>query len=108
MSYAITSKCIGCDRCRSQCPEQAISYHPGKLEIDSQLCNECSNYSTPQCVAVCPTNACYIPLDAQNYWSTWSTRYQQVVKQIKVHQDPQYWVHWFDCYAQKLSQLTAQ
>ena len=44
--------CLGCGVCASNCPEQAISMHSGRAEIDEGRCRECY-----VCVEVCPQGA---------------------------------------------------
>jgi DNA-binding transcriptional regulator YiaG/NAD-dependent dihydropyrimidine dehydrogenase PreA subunit len=58
MSYTIPNmSCIGCDKCRPQCPTGAIKLENNEYWIDPSLCNNCEGfYSKPQCVEVCPTN----------------------------------------------------
>ncbi|MGE5656730.1 MAG: 4Fe-4S dicluster domain-containing protein [Actinomycetota bacterium] len=57
MPYTITSNCISCDRCLSQCPTDAIRNEGLHYWIESDACNNCTGvYSVPQCAAVCPTN----------------------------------------------------
>lgn len=106
MSHSINSKCVACDRCRVQCPQNAITRIDDRLSINPNLCNDCtSSYSVAQCAAVCPANACFPSLDPANYWDSWFNRYQQAVNRVKTHQHPQYWINWFDCYTEKLTQL---
>ncbi len=62
MALMITDRCINCDVCEPECPNDAISLGIEIYEIDPARCTECvGHYDTPQCVAVCPV-AC-IPLD---------------------------------------------
>ena len=51
--FDITDKCIGCTKCASQCPTNAISGERKKMHIiDQSLCIRCGS-----CVSVCPTDA---------------------------------------------------
>lgn len=109
MSYTITSQCIQCDRCLSVCPTQAIQKKDNVLLIDSALCNECVGYhGTAQCAGVCPTNSGIVPLpttESNHYWDDWFTRYNYLIKKLKLGQRPPYWQNWFDTYSQKLTHL---
>ncbi|MDJ0734943.1 MAG: helix-turn-helix domain-containing protein [Nostocaceae cyanobacterium] len=66
MPYTIpNNNCVGCDRCRPQCPTGAIKIDNDKYWIDPGLCNNCEGYyPEPQCVAVCPSHF-PIPLQAK-------------------------------------------
>ncbi len=119
MSYTITSECIVCDRCRVECPTNAISFNNGVLLIDSDNCNHCLGYyGTPQCAAVCPTNAGCLPSDhyggvvpdkpQTDYWDTWFNRYHTLVKRLKTEPNRLYWEHWFDVYSKKIAFLLSQ
>lgn len=51
--YRITDDCIGCTRCASPCPVDAIPVTPYRIHtIDQTLCTKCDN-----CRVVCPVNA---------------------------------------------------
>ncbi|MDY4335334.1 YfhL family 4Fe-4S dicluster ferredoxin [Pectobacterium brasiliense] len=55
MALLITHKCINCDMCEPECPNQAISMGMDIYEIDITLCTECvGHYDTPTCQKVCP------------------------------------------------------
>ncbi|MHC3492085.1 YfhL family 4Fe-4S dicluster ferredoxin [Pectobacterium brasiliense] len=55
MALLITHKCINCDMCEPECPNQAISMGIDIYEIDTTLCTECvGHYDTPTCQKVCP------------------------------------------------------
>ncbi|KHT21376.1 YfhL family 4Fe-4S dicluster ferredoxin [Pectobacterium brasiliense] len=55
MALLITHKCINCDMCEPECPNQAISMGTDIYEIDTTLCTECvGHYDTPTCQKVCP------------------------------------------------------
>lgn len=70
MSVHINSDCISCNLCVPVCPNRAIAellqgdpriQHDANFVVDPDLCTECHKfYDTPQCMAVCPTDA--IPL----------------------------------------------
>ena len=58
----ITDRCINCDVCEPECPNDAISLGIEIYEIDPARCTECvGHYDAPQCVTVCPVDC--IPLD---------------------------------------------
>ncbi len=62
MALLITSKCINCDMCEPECPNQAISEGYKIYEIDVDLCTECIGYyDQPTCIQVCPID-CIIPI----------------------------------------------
>ncbi|WP_338557530.1 YfhL family 4Fe-4S dicluster ferredoxin [Erwinia sp. E_sp_B04_7] len=55
MALLITTKCINCDMCEPECPNQAISMGEAFYEIDAGRCTECvGHYETPTCQQVCP------------------------------------------------------
>ena len=55
MALLITEKCINCDMCEPECPNQAIHFGPRVYEIDPDRCTECIGfYEQPTCVSVCP------------------------------------------------------
>lgn len=57
MALKITSKCINCDMCEPECPNDAISMGFDTYEIDSAKCTECVGYySHSTCQRVCPIN----------------------------------------------------
>ncbi|OCQ91154.1 transcriptional regulator [Oscillatoriales cyanobacterium USR001] len=57
MSYSITNRCIQCDTCEPLCPTGAIKLKDEKYWIDPKLCNNCADYTEPQCVISCPVNS---------------------------------------------------
>ena len=62
MALMITDRCINCDVCEPECPNEAIALGAEIYEIDPAKCTECiGHYDVPQCVAVCPVDC--IPLD---------------------------------------------
>ena len=62
MALMITDRCINCDVCEPECPNEAISLGEEIYEIDPAKCTECvGHYDAPQCVAVCPVDC--IPLN---------------------------------------------
>ena len=55
MALLITKKCINCDMCEPECPNEAISMGDSIYEINSDKCTECvGHYDTPTCQKVCP------------------------------------------------------
>ncbi len=57
MALLINDKCINCDMCDPECPNDAISFGEKIYEIDSLLCTECvGHYDKPTCKMVCPMN----------------------------------------------------
>ncbi|EKT64586.1 YfhL family 4Fe-4S dicluster ferredoxin [Providencia burhodogranariea] len=55
MALLITKKCINCDMCEPECPNDAIYMGNEIYEIDSDLCTECvGHYDKPTCKSVCP------------------------------------------------------
>lgn len=57
MSLLITHRCINCDMCEPECPNEAISMGEEFYQINPNLCNECiGHYDKPTCQSVCPIN----------------------------------------------------
>ena len=57
MALMITDRCINCDLCEPECPNDAISLGEEIYEIDPAKCTECvGHYDQAQCVAVCPVD----------------------------------------------------
>jgi len=55
MALLINKKCINCDMCQPECPNDAIFMGTKIFEIDSTRCTECiGHYDNPTCVSVCP------------------------------------------------------
>lgn len=42
----------GCSKCKDLCPEKAITFKPGKIMFDENICSRCGI-----CKAICPTQA---------------------------------------------------
>jgi len=109
MTYAITSNCIGCQRCVPACPTGAIKADGTQFKIDESLCNQCvGSYSVPQCWATCPTShGCIeaIATTSTDYWETWFATYAHIAQRFKQTAKPQYWNTWFDRYAETLNRL---
>lgn len=105
MSYTITSKCISCHRCVSQCPTGAISWNGARYEINPNVCNDCAGYyGVPQCAAVCPTNDACQAIAPADYWDSWFVTYGKLVSQMSEAQQGNYWLKWFELYSERLSQ----
>ncbi|MFP3013921.1 MAG: YfhL family 4Fe-4S dicluster ferredoxin [Arsenophonus sp. NC-QC1-MAG3] len=57
MSLLITHRCINCDMCEPECPNEAISMGEEFYQINPNLCTECiGHYDKPSCQSVCPIN----------------------------------------------------
>lgn len=55
MALKITERCINCDMCEPECPNQAISMGFEIYEINPTLCTECVGfYEYSTCQKVCP------------------------------------------------------
>lgn len=52
MAHAISSDCISCGSCESECPVEAISQGDTQYVIDADVCIDCG-----ACVDVCPVDA---------------------------------------------------
>ncbi|MEM7769672.1 MAG: 4Fe-4S binding protein [Cyanobacteria bacterium P01_E01_bin.6] len=119
MPYVITNQCIGCDRCLSVCPTQAVQRDEHHYWIDASQCNACEGvYRVAQCWAGCPTNnACISFTDSVesvdshalsrtfDYWDSWFDTYNRLVVRLKTTQSSAYWRHWFEQYSTFLSRL---
>lgn len=56
MASVITSDCINCGACASECPREAISEGDDTHKIDPAKCNECEGLPQRACAAVCPVD----------------------------------------------------
>lgn len=55
MALKITAKCINCDMCEPECPNEAISIGYDTYQIDPDKCTECvGHYDHSTCLRVCP------------------------------------------------------
>lgn len=52
MAYEISSECISCGACESECPVDAISQGDSQYVIDAATCIDCG-----ACADVCPVDA---------------------------------------------------
>jgi ferredoxin len=52
MAHQITSECVACGTCISECPVEAISEGDPIYKIDPDKCTDCG-----ACAAVCPSEA---------------------------------------------------
>lgn len=120
MTYTITQDCIGCERCLSTCPTNAIQTDGSTFWIDVHRCNQCQgSHGVPQCWAVCPTNEGCVPLSnaatsvmltaaskaSTDYWRAWFADYTRMMNRLKHSQPSGYWQQWFETYAQILRNL---
>ena len=61
MAVLINKKCINCDMCDPECPNEAITMGDKIYEINPDLCTECKgHYDVPTCQSVCPINNCVV------------------------------------------------
>ncbi|MBE7382428.1 MAG: 4Fe-4S binding protein [Leptolyngbya sp. SIO1E4] len=122
MTYTITTNCIGCQRCLSACPTEAIQTDGSAFWIDVNRCTQCQgSYGVPQCWSVCPTNegcvslttgTVMVPLTSgseasADYWESWFARYTRLVARLNTSKQSGYWRRWFDNYSQVLGNLQA-
>ncbi|QLK87089.1 YfhL family 4Fe-4S dicluster ferredoxin [Arsenophonus endosymbiont of Aphis craccivora] len=57
MSLLITQRCINCNMCEPECPNEAILMGEEFYQINPNLCTECiGHYDKPTCQSVCPIN----------------------------------------------------
>ena len=52
MAYKISSECISCGACTSDCPVEAITAGDTQYEINADTCIDCG-----ACSGVCPVDA---------------------------------------------------
>jgi ferredoxin len=120
MPYTITQSCIGCQRCLSACPTQAIQTNGLAFWIDIDRCNQCQgSHGVPQCWATCPTNEGCVPLStgataiplssiseaSGDYWESWFATYTRMVARLQTAPHSGYWHTWFDGYSQAMKRL---
>ena len=80
MAFKITTDCIACAACQSECPNNAISDGDEYSVIDPAKCTECVGFfNTQQCAAVCPVDACVPDPDHAE------TKEQLLAKFAKLH-----------------------
>ncbi|UJF17269.1 YfhL family 4Fe-4S dicluster ferredoxin [Vibrio sp. SS-MA-C1-2] len=64
MALKITEKCINCDMCDPECPNEAITFGAEIYEIDPDKCTECQgHYDKPTCMSVCPIDCIIVDPD---------------------------------------------
>ena len=122
MTYAITEKCISCQRCVPNCPTNAIERDGDTFRINADLCNNCKGFhAVPQCWAMCPTDDGCVSLatrissftlgnaleNTADYWKAWQAAYNQRLALLKDSPQADYWHDWFDSYSQTLQKLQA-
>ncbi|MBP2167922.1 ferredoxin [Erwinia toletana] len=74
MALLITKRCINCDMCEPECPNNAISMGDEIYQIDVACCTECvGHYDTPTCMQVCPIDNTIItdPLHIESKEALW-------------------------------------
>ncbi|MDR3201335.1 MAG: 4Fe-4S binding protein [Spirochaetales bacterium] len=52
MAYKITSECVNCGACETECPSEAISEKGDARVIDADKCTSCGS-----CADACPASA---------------------------------------------------
>lgn len=78
MALKITYDCIACAACVEDCSNQAISEGPGIFVIDPERCTECVGFhDSPQCVDICPVDACVPDPDHQESYEELLTKKEQ-------------------------------
>lgn len=54
----IMDRCIECDACLSECPNDGIAIVAEEYVIDPRFCTECAGmFAESRCVTVCPVDA---------------------------------------------------
>ncbi|MFT4463572.1 MAG: YfhL family 4Fe-4S dicluster ferredoxin [Sodalis sp. (in: enterobacteria)] len=74
MTLLITKRCINCDMCEPECPNEAISMGAEYYQIDADRCTECiGHYDRPTCQQVCPIDHTIIadPQRVENSDALW-------------------------------------
>lgn len=62
MALLINERCINCDMCEPECPNEAVAMGELQYEIDPDLCTECKgHYEASTCQSVCPISRCVVP-----------------------------------------------
>jgi len=62
MALRITTECLNCYACISDCPNEAISGGVKIHVIDPERCTECVGaHASPRCVQVCPVETAIEP-----------------------------------------------
>lgn len=61
MALLITDRCINCDVCEPECPNDAIYQGEEFYQIHPELCTECvGHFDESQCVVVCPVDCIHV------------------------------------------------
>ena len=84
MALTIADRCINCDLCEPECPNEAIAMGEEIYRIDAARCTECvGHHDAPQCRAVCPVDC--IALDTMNIESRAAlfSKYQRLVGEVR-------------------------
>ena len=59
MATIITTECINCGACETECPNNAVSQGDDIYVINPALCTECVGFHDEEaCNAVCPVDCC--------------------------------------------------
>ena len=80
MAFMITTDCINCDACESECPNEAISTGEDFCEINPLRCTQCiGHYNEPQCIAICPVDCIVVHPEHQETREELEAKYRQLM-----------------------------